>query len=78
MPKTKAFCNFCKISNIDINQKLLIIVSKKTDYLKMSTRNLKNIELVLASNLNSLCLLKAKQILLTPLAINDLKETFNG
>jgi len=78
MPKTKAFCDFCKISNIDINQKLLIIVSKKTDYLKMSTRNLKNIELVLASNLNSLCLLKAKQILLTPLAINDLKETFNG
>ena len=77
-PKTKAFCNFCKISNIDVNQKLLIIVSKKTDYLKMSTRNLKNIELVLASNLNSLCLLKAKQILLTPLAINDLKETFNG
>jgi len=54
------------------------LFQKKTDYLKMSTRNLKNIELVLASNLNSLCLLKAKQILLTPLAINDLKETFNG
>ena len=78
IPKTRVFCNFCKICNIDLNQKLLIIVSKKTDYLKMSTRNLKNIELVSASNLNSFCLLKAKQILLTPLAINDLKETFNG
>jgi len=29
-----------------------------------------------ASNLNSLCLLKAKQILLTPLAINDIKEIY--
>ena len=77
MPKTKVFCNFCKICNIDLNQKLLIIVSKKTDYLKLSTRNLKNVELISASNLNSLCLLKAKQILLTPLAINDIKETFS-
>merc|ERR1712013_637169 len=63
-PKTKVFCDFCKTCSIDLNQNLLIIVSKKTNYLKLSTRNLKNVELISASNLNSLCLLKAKQILL--------------
>merc|ERR1712238_378522 len=63
-PKTKVFCNFCKTCSIDLNQKL-------------STRNLKNVELISASNLNSLCLLKAKQILLTPLAINDIKEIYH-
>merc|ERR1712238_556369 len=36
-PKTKVFCNFCKTCSIDLNQKLLIVVSKKTDYLKLST-----------------------------------------
>jgi large subunit ribosomal protein L4 len=75
-PKTKVFCDFCKTCSIDLNQNLLIIVSKKTNYLKLSTRNLKNVELISASNLNSLCLLKAKQILLTPLAINDIKEIY--
>nr|YP_009496983.1 ribosomal protein L4 [Rhizosolenia fallax]AWT39696.1 ribosomal protein L4 [Rhizosolenia fallax] len=75
-PKTKVFCDFCKTCSIDLNQNLLIIVSKKTNSLKLSTRNLKNVELISASNLNSLCLLKAKQILLTPLAINDIKEIY--
>ena len=58
------------------NQKILLIVSKKTEALKLSTQNLKNIELILASNLNTLSLLKAKQIILTPLAINDIKEIY--
>lgn len=76
IPKTKLFCDFCKTYGIDLNQNLLIIVSKKPDYLKLSTRNLKNVELISASNLNSLCFLKAKQILLSPLAINDIKEIY--
>jgi len=42
----------------------------------LSTRNLKHVELILASNLNTLCLLNSKQILLTPLAINDIKEAY--
>ena len=74
--KTKIFSDFCKNHNIDLNQKTLIIVSKKTLNLKLSTRNLKNVELISASNLNTLCLLKSEQILLTPQAINDIKETY--
>jgi ribosomal protein L4 len=61
---------------INLDQKLLVIVSKKTIPLKLATQNLKNVELISASNLNTLSLLKAKQIILTPLAINDIKEIY--
>jgi large subunit ribosomal protein L4 len=75
-PKTKVFCEHCKTYNLDLNQKILLVVSKKTSSLKLSTQNLKTVELISASNLNSLSLLKAKQILLTPLAVNDIKEIY--
>ena len=44
--------------------------------LKLSTQNIKNVELISASSLNTLSLMKAKQIILTPLAVNDIKEIF--
>ena len=75
-PKTKDFCTAFKKSKLDLNQKTLLVVSKKTNYLKKSSQNLKNIELISASNLNTLSLLKAKQILITPLALNEIKEIY--
>ena len=74
--KTKNFLKICKDCNINLDQKILVIVSEKTVPLKLSTQNLKNIELISASNLNTLSLLKAKQIILTPLAINNIKEIY--
>jgi len=55
--KTKDFCNICKTYNLDLNQKTLFVVSKKTTPLKLATQNLKNVELISASNLNTLSLL---------------------
>jgi len=75
-PKTQVFRNTCQRYTQNVDQKILLIVSKKTTSLKLSTQNLNNIELILASNLNTLSLLKAKQILITPLAINDIKEIY--
>ena len=75
-PKTKNFLKICQDCQVNLNQKVLVIVSKKTVPLKLSTQNLKNIELISASNLNTLSLLKAKQIIVTPLAINDIKEIY--
>lgn len=75
-PKTKNFLKICKNCSINLNQKILVIVSNKTIPLKLSIQNLKNIELISASNLNTLSLLKAKQIILTPLAINYIKEIY--
>jgi large subunit ribosomal protein L4 len=75
-PKTKNFLKICQNCSVNLDQKLLVIVSKKTMPLKLATKNLQNVELISASNLNTFSLLKAKQIILTPLAINDIKEIY--
>ena len=75
-PKTKKFLKICQDCSINLDQKLLVVVSEKTLTLKLSTQNLKNVELILASNLNTLSLLKPKQILLTQSAINSIKEIY--
>jgi large subunit ribosomal protein L4 len=75
-PKTKNFLKVCQDCNINLDQKVLVIVSQKTIPLKLSVQNLKNVELILASNLNTFSLLKANQIILTPLAINNIKEIY--
>lgn len=74
--KTKNFLKICDNCNINLEQKVLLIVSKKTIPLKLATQNIQNVELILASNLNTFSLLKAKQIILTPLAINEIKEIY--
>ena len=74
--KTKTFLKVCKDCAVNLDQKVLVVVSKKTLPLKLATQNLKNVELISASNLNTLSLLKAKQIILTPLSINDIKEIY--
>ena len=78
IPKTKTFITICKNCGIKLDEKVLIIVLTKTNSLKLATRNIKNVELISSSNLNTLSLLKAKQILLTPLAINNIKEIYCG
>jgi len=75
-PKTKAFLKVCQNCGIELDQKILVVVSKKTTALKLATQNLKNVELILASNLNTLSLIKAKQIILTSLAMKDIKEIY--
>ena len=75
-PKTKNFLKICQDCQINLDQKVLVIVSKKTIPLRLSTQNIKNVELISASNINTLSLLKSKQIVLTPLAINDIKEIY--
>ena len=75
-PKTKTFLKVCHDCSINLDQKVLVIVSKKTIPLKLATQNLKTVELISASNLNTFSLLKAKQIILTPQAITDIKEIY--
>ena len=74
--KTKTFLKVCQNCMVNLDQKILVVVANKTIPLKLSTQNLKNVELISASNLNTLSLLKAKQIILTPLAISQLKEIY--
>lgn len=75
-PKTKTFLKICNDCEINLDQKILVVVSKKTISLKLATQNIKNVELISAGNLNTFSLLKANQIILTSSAINDLKEIY--
>jgi large subunit ribosomal protein L4 len=74
--KTKAFIKICHDCNINLEQKSLIVVNTKTTPLKLATQNIKNVELISASNLNTFSLLRAKQIIFTPLALNSIKEIY--
>ena len=64
------------LNSLILDKKVLLIVSEKTHQLKFSTRNIKNIELISVSHLNTLSLLKAKKIYITTNAITKIKETF--
>jgi len=74
--KLKFFLEICENCDVNLDQKILIIVSKKTPPLKLSVQNLKNVEIISTSNLNTFSLLKAKQILLTTLSISEIQEIF--
>ena len=74
--KSKDLIEILKNLNLSLNDKLLIIVSTKTEAIRLSSRNLKNVELISASHLNTLSLIKAKNILLTVPALNDIKEIY--
>ena len=74
--KTKSFLDICNNCSVNLDHKVLIVVAEKTVPLKLATQNLQNVELILASNLNTFSLLNAKQILLTPLALTTIKEIY--
>lgn len=74
--RTKSFLKICQDCLVNLNQPVLVVVNEKTLPLKLATNNIPNIELILASNLNTFSLLNAKQILVTPLALNTIKEIY--
>ena len=74
--KTKDLIQILKNLKLPFGEKILIVVSKKTKELILSSRNIKNLELISASNLNTLSLIKSKHILLTVPALNDIKEIY--
>ena len=74
---TKKFSSFCKKElNIDLTKTKLLVVSESSKTFWLATRNLKNVEVISSANLNTLSLLKAGQILITPIALNNIKEIY--
>ena len=74
--KTKSFLKICQDCSVNLDHPVLVVVNEKTLPLKLATKNIKNIELILASQLNTFSLLNAKQILVTPLALNTIQEVY--
>nr|YP_009295947.1 ribosomal protein L4 [Schimmelmannia schousboei]AOM64882.1 ribosomal protein L4 [Schimmelmannia schousboei] len=79
-PKTKFILNEIQQLNINYEKKnkLLIIVNQKNSLLYLSLRNLQNIELIAANQINILSLIKADKILITLDALNTINAIYNG
>lgn len=76
VPKTRVLLQIFKNCNIDINKKTLLILDKISLSLKLSSQNVKNLQLILASNLNTLSLLNSEQIIVTPSALLTIQEIY--
>lgn len=79
-PSTKTALNTLKNLNINISisKKILIITAQKNHNFYLSTRNLPNIQLIYANQLNVFALLKANILIITTDAIDIINKTYNG
>lgn len=79
IPNTKLVLKLIKNFGLDITKKerLLIIVNQKNKNLYLSVRNLINIELISADQLNVLALIKADRLLITIDALNKIHTRYN-
>lgn len=75
-PKTKEVISALKTWGVDPTGKVLIIVSEISENLDLSTRNISNVKLLKASNLNVYDLLNAKQIVIATDALTKIQEVY--
>nr|YP_010713841.1 ribosomal protein L4 [Galdieria phlegrea]UNJ16217.1 ribosomal protein L4 [Galdieria sp.]WDA99731.1 ribosomal protein L4 [Galdieria sulphuraria]WDA99923.1 ribosomal protein L4 [Galdieria phlegrea] len=76
--KTKVLYHALKKWNINLEKKILIILEKSNHNILLSSRNIKNIEVINANNLNLKALLSAYTIILTPNALEVIDQTYQG
>lgn len=78
-PSTKNAITELKQLGIETNnkKKVLLVVKKKTKILHLSFKNIPNIEIIKANNLNVLSLLKADRILITVNALSIINKINN-
>ena len=75
-PKTKEVISALERWGVDSNSKILLIVTEISENLNLSTRNVSNIKLLKASNLNVYDLLNARQIVVTTDALAKIQEVY--
>lgn len=76
-PSTKSVIEQLNILKVQPSNKILIIVVKKDFHLYLSTRNIKNIELIVANQINILSILKAQTIIIELKALDIINKTYN-
>ena len=74
--KTKNLIGFLKNCLVPITEKILLVVAEKTGFILNASSNLKNVNLILASNLNTTSLLNSKHIILSASALDIIKEVY--
>lgn len=76
-PKTKELIGALGRWGIDADSKVLLIVGDKHDNVYLSARNIANVKLILATNLNVYDLLAADRIVATNDAIAKIQEVYS-
>ena len=77
-PKTKEFIKV--LDSLEVSGKILVIAdiyNAENQNLKLSSKNVPNVKLILPSNINVKDILEADQIVMTESAINDITERLN-
>ena len=75
-PKTKDVISALKTWGVDETSKILIIVTEISENLQLSTRNIVNVKLLKAGNLNVYDLLNANQVVVTTDALTKIQEVY--
>ena len=75
-PKTKSVISALKTWGIDENSKILLIVTEIPENLHLSTRNIVNVKLLKAGNINVYDLLNANQVVITTDALTKIQEVY--
>ena len=75
---TRLFLQQIRELQIDLNQKILIIVSDKNIHIYLSTRNLKNIDIIAANNLNINAIISSQHLIIESKALDIIEKIYNG
>jgi large subunit ribosomal protein L4 len=75
-PKTKEVMTALSEWGVDVNSKILLIVTDISENLNLSTRNISNVKVLKASNLNVYDLLNAQQVVVTTDALTQIQEVY--
>lgn len=75
-PKTKEVISALDRWGLDSSSKVLLIVTEISEALHLSTRNVVNIKLLKAGNLNVYDLLNAQQVVVTTDALTKIQEVY--
>lgn len=77
-PKTKELVAAMTRWGVEADSKVLLIVSERVENVYLSARNIANLKLISANNLNVFDLLNADRIVATQSAIETIKEVYGG
>ena len=75
-PKTKDLIEALGRWGADVSGKILLIISEKQEVVYLSARNIENVKLITAANLNVYDLLAADQIVVTSPALDAIQEVY--
>nr|YP_009541724.1 ribosomal protein L4 [Synarthrophyton chejuense]AYR05733.1 ribosomal protein L4 [Synarthrophyton chejuense] len=77
-PSTKDIIKKIHSLKILLTNKILIIVAKKDPKIYLSVRNIQNIEIIAANQINLLSIIRSKKIIIEKQALDIITRTYNG